>query len=206
MDIISRWVTQIIVFLLLAIIIDLLIPATSMKKYIKLVVGLILMLIFLKPIFYLFTIDLQSELSPSLESLYEGEMSLEMMEDLTKMQKVDIETVQAAYILEEMAFQLKDLAQEPLLENYHVEITNIEFSFFTDQEISFEGLEEVIVYLDEFSGKDGIVSEIDEVNIQTEKNDDYVENDQDEEIKLLLQEVWEFQNKELTIKWKGGTS
>lgn len=206
MDIISRWVTQIIVFLLLAIIIDLLIPATSMKKYIKLVVGLILMLIFLKPIFYLFTIDLQSELSPSLESLYEGEMSLEMMEDLTKMQKVDIETVQAAYILEEMAFQLKDLAQEPLLENYHVEITNIEFSFFTEQEISFEGLEEVIVYLDEFSDKDGIVSEIDEVNIQTEKNDDYVENDQDEEIKLLLQEVWEFQNKELTIKWKGGTS
>jgi len=197
---------QIIVFLLLAIIIDLLVPTTSMKKYIKLVIGLILMLIFLKPIFYLFTIDLQSELSSSLESLYEGDTSVEMMEDLTKVQKVDIETVQAAYILEEMTFQLKDLAAEPLLENYHVEITNIEFVFFAEQEVSFEALEEVIVYLEEFSGKEGIISEIDEVNIQTEKNDDHVENDQDEEIRLLLQEVWEFRNKDLTIKWKGGTS
>src|SRR5690625_1558185 len=206
MDIISSWVMQIIVFLLLAIIIDLLVPTTSMKKYIKLVVGLILMLIFLKPIFYLFTIDLQSELSPSLESLYEGEMSLEMMEDLTKMQKVDIETVQAAYILEEMAFQLKDLAQEPLLENYHVEITNIEFSFFTEQEISFEGLEEVIVYLDESNHRAGIVNEIEEVNIGAKSKKENIENIQEENIKRLLQEVWELHHKNLSIIWEGGTS
>lgn len=206
MDMISRWVTEIIVFLLLAIIIDLLIPATAMKKYIKLVIGLILMLIFLKPVFYIFTIDLPSELSASLENLYQGEVSVEMMEDLTKLQKVDIEDAQAAYILEEMIFQLKDLAKEPLLENYHVEITNIEFLFSTELEINFEGLEEVIVYLAEFSDREGIVSEIDEVNIQVRESEKRVESEQDEEIKWLLQDVWELQSKDLTIKWEGGTS
>lgn len=206
MDLISRWVTQIIVFLLLAIIVDLLIPKTSMRKYIKLVIGLILMLIFLKPVFYLFTIDFQAELSSSLESLYEGDLSLEKIEDLTNIQKIDIETVQAAYILEEMIFQLKDLAREPLLENYHVEITNIEFKFFTEQEISFEGLEEVIVYLDESNDRAGIVNEIEEVNIGAKSKKENIENIQEENIKRLLQEVWELHQKNLSIIWEGGTS
>lgn len=206
MDLISRWVAQIIVFLLLAIIVDLLIPATSMKKYIKLVIGLILMLIFLQPIFYLFSLDFQSELSSSLDNLYEGETSVEKIEDLTNVQKVDIETVQAAYILKEMTFQLQDLAREPLLENYHVEITNIEFVFVNDQEISFEGLEEVIVYLDESNSKNGVVNEIEEVNINTGKDEEHMEHDQEEDIRLLLQEIWELHHKELSIIWEGGTS
>jgi len=206
MDLISRWVTQIIVFLLLAIIVDLLIPATSMKRYIKLVIGLIFMLIFLKPIFYLFTIDIQDELSSSLENLYEGDMSVEMMEDLTNMQKVDIETVQAAYILEEMINELKILAKEPLLENYHVEISDIEFVFFTEQEMSFDNLKKVIVYLDESKGENGIVSEIEKVSIGTEDNKETMEENQEEDIKLLLQEVWEIHPQNLSIIWEGGTS
>lgn len=205
MDLISQWVTQIIVFLLLAIIVDLLIPTTSMKKYIKLVIGLIFMLIFLKPIFYLFTIDIQDELSSSLENLYEGDMSVEMMEDLTNMQKVDIETVQAAYILEEMINELKVLAKEPL-KDYHVEISDIEFVFLTGQEMSFDNLEEVIVYLDEFKGENGIVSEIEKVNIGTEDNKETMEEKQEENIKLLLQEVWEIHPQILSIIWEGGTS
>ena len=57
MNLLVQWVTQILIFLLLATIIDLLIPNTSMKKYIKLVVGLIFLLIFLQPLFYLVTVD-----------------------------------------------------------------------------------------------------------------------------------------------------
>jgi stage III sporulation protein AF len=206
MDIISHWVTQIIVFLLLAIIIDLLIPATSMRRYIKLVIGLILMLIFLKPIFYLFSIDFQSELTSSVEKLYDGEVSIEMMEDLTKDKIIDIETTQDAYILEEMAFQLKDLAREPLEEDYHVEILDIDFLFSTEQGVNFEGLEEVIVYLREFDHNEGFVSIIDEVKIQTGEMKEAKENDQEKEIRLLLQDVWELRDKNLTIKWEGGTS
>src|SRR5690625_1589930 len=164
------------------------------------------MLIFLKPIFYLFTIDIQDELSSSLDSLYEGDLSVEIMEDLTNVQKVDIETVQAAYILEEMINELKALAKEPLLENYHVEISDIEFVFLTEQEMSFDHLEEVIVYLDESKGENGTVIEIEKVTISTEKNKETMEENQEEDIKLLLQEVWEIHPHNLSIIWKGGTS
>lgn len=206
MDLISKWVMQIIVFLLLAIIVDLLIPTTSMRKYIKLVIGLIFMLIFLKPVFHLFTIDVQGELTSTLDNLYKGELSVEKIEELTNMQKVDIEHVQAAYILEEMVFELKDIAKEPLLENYQMEITNIEFVFSSEQEMNFDHLEEVIVYLHESTGKNSVVNEIEQININSERNAEDIKKDQEEDIKLLLQKIWEINPQNLSILWEGGTS
>src|SRR5690625_7052688 len=86
-DMLTQSVTQIIVFILLASIIDLIIPATAMKKYVNLVIGLILILIFLKPVFYLFDINIQQSLETSISQLYEEEMGEENIENLTKMQK-----------------------------------------------------------------------------------------------------------------------
>ena len=206
MDIIIKWVTQIIIFLLLATIIDLLIPATSMKKYIKLVVGLILMLILLKPIFFMFSIDFQSELESAFTELYEEGNDVETIEYLTKMQKVDIQASQDAYILKEMAFQLKTLAKEPLLENHHAEILDIQFLFSTEQTPSLEELEEMIVYLSESDQEEGVVSTINEVIIGPDRSVESVEHDDNEQIKKMLQEIWELHDIELTIHWEGGTS
>lgn len=69
MDIVINWVTQIILFIVLATIIDLLIPTSSMNKYIKLVVGLILILILLKPIFYVLNIDMETALNKSFQQV-----------------------------------------------------------------------------------------------------------------------------------------
>uniref|UniRef100_UPI0018E19CA6 stage III sporulation protein AF n=1 Tax=Virgibacillus massiliensis TaxID=1462526 RepID=UPI0018E19CA6 len=106
--------TQIILFLLLAAIIDLFIPSGSMKKYIKLVVGLILILILLKPIFFLFNIDIISALEASIDRVEEGRIEEESMENLIESQKNEIDGTQDAYILEQMAVQLNDLAEQPL--------------------------------------------------------------------------------------------
>lgn len=206
MDIIIHWVTQIIIFLLLAAIIDLLIPKNSMKKYVKLVIGLILMLIFLKPLFYLFHFDIKNDLESSLTQLYEGETSDDSIENLIKMEKTDIQASQRAYILEQMANQLKAIANTPLIENHQVEIASIDFLFSSEQELSYEHLEEVIVYLQEPNESKGAVTEIDEVIIFS---DDEVEMDHEldiDNIKSLLKELWEIRDKRLTIKWGGGTS
>lgn len=206
MDIISQWVTQIIVFLLLAVIIDLLIPKTSMKKYIKLVMGLILMLIFLKPVFFLFSVDFQSELVSSFEQIYEGDDNGIMIESLTKEQKIDIQASQAAYILEEMTIQLKNVAEEPLLTEFHAKITDIDFLFLAETNISFENLEEIIVYLDESDGREGSIRTIEEIIIGQDQSTEIIEDDQNEDIKLLLQKIWELDDKKITIKQEGGTS
>src|SRR5699024_5445059 len=129
-----EWIEQIIVFILLATIIDLIIPANAMKKYIKLVVGLILILIFLRPVFFLFDINIQQSLETSFSKLSRETSGGENMKNLIKMQKREIEDSQDAYILEEMAVQLKDLAKDPLKEEYQAKIANIDFAFSDEQD------------------------------------------------------------------------
>jgi stage III sporulation protein AF len=206
MDTLIEWVTQIILFIILATIIDLLIPATSMKKYIKLVVGLILILILLKPIFYLFNIDIEKAVESSIQSTLNKDINNDSLGNLIKFQKKEIETTQDAYILEQMAVQLKDLANDSLSEEYQVEITNIEFLFAAEQEITYENLNEVIVHLSELENGEGAVSVVEDVVINT---DNPVQNEgsiNEQGIITTLENIWEFNDKEISLNWEGGSS
>ncbi|MFD1038450.1 stage III sporulation protein AF [Virgibacillus byunsanensis] len=205
MDILIQWITQIIIFVLLATIIDLLVPATAMKKYVKLVVGLILILIFLKPLFFLFDFNVQQALEASYEQLNLEQATELNTENLIELQKNEIQASQNAYIEEQMTVQLKDLAKGPLLKEFDAEIADIDYLFITETDLTYEGLEEVIVYLQESENGEGAVSVVDDVVINTDEPQ-VLEDEQDvEEIKALLENVWEFNNKKLTVLWEGGT-
>ena len=199
------WVTQIIVFVLLAAVIDLLIPDNGMKKYVKLTVGLIMILIFLKPIFYLFQFDMPVALEQSYTELFVGENGTESLENLIKIQKREIEDSQDAYILEQMTIQLTELANVPLRDEHQAEITDIRFLFTSGTEVNFENLEEVVVFVREANGRQGDIAEIDEVIINTEEKQVTEKQDVDE-IKQLLHDVWELSDKTITVKWEGGTN
>src|SRR5690625_4645268 len=190
MDFIMDWITQIIIFVLLATIIDLLIPTGSMKKYIKLVVGLILLLILLKPVFYIFQIDIQQELESALSANDTTNVE-NSMENLVDFQKKEIETRQDAYILEQMAVQLIEIAKDPLYEEYQLEINNIDFRFSNEavsQELNFESLDEVIVYMEQAKDGEGAVNAVEDVVIDTEDPLKKEEMEDYEEIELLLRE------------------
>lgn len=204
MDAITQWVTQIIVFLLVAAIIDLLIPKNAMKKYIKLVIGIILMLIFLRPIFFLFSIDIQNDLESNLNKLFQENKDDESIEYLTEFQKREIQASTDAYILEQMSTQLVSLAQEQLLEAFHAEIVDIQFQFLTEDEITYDDLEEIIVFLRPGNDQEHVVTMIDEVIIL---GDDPIEKPyEDDGIKDLLRNLWELEDIKLSIKWEGGLS
>ncbi|MEW9677501.1 stage III sporulation protein AF [Lentibacillus sp. L22] len=204
MDLLINWVTQIVIFLIIALIIDLLIPATAMKKYIKLVVGLILILIFLKPVFYLFNMNIDQSLDTAFSKLSREEVKQDSMKNSIEKQKKEIQAGQRAYILEEMAVQLKDLAKDRLKDEYQAEIVNIDFQFKPDEEPAYENLEEVIVYLGQMEDEEeGAVQTVDNIDINT---DAPVEDDEQDvqEIKHLLHDVWEINDEKLTIIWKEG--
>lgn len=57
MSFLTEWITSIILFILFAIVIDLLLPNSSMQKYAKMVVSLLLIIVMLNPIFALFRAD-----------------------------------------------------------------------------------------------------------------------------------------------------
>ncbi len=66
----TTWITNIVLFILLATIINLLLPNSSFQKYTKLVVGLLLMLIIITPVFQIFKVDVNQMLkSLSLSSI-----------------------------------------------------------------------------------------------------------------------------------------
>ncbi|MFU0791502.1 stage III sporulation protein AF [Virgibacillus proomii] len=207
MEIVIQWVTQIIIFILLATVIDLLIPASSFKKYIKLVVGFILILILLKPIFFLFQIDVQHALEASISKLDRNSQQVESMENLIESQKNEIEGTQDAYILEQMAVQLKQIAKEPLKEGFQTEIKDIEFRFTHQGENTFENLDEVIVYLTESNNDgEGAVRVVDDVVIYSDSPNTSKEDKKLQEIEAVLNEVWEMDKKKLILQWEGGPS
>ena len=204
MEFLTEWITQIIIFILLATIIDLLIPNLATKKYIKLVVGLILILILLTPIFTLFKLDIEGALNQTYSELFEQEGTNDIVKDSIEMQKNEIELTQDAYILEEMVVQLKTLANESLREHHQAEITDIFFEFHDQSPLSYEGLEEVIVYLQKVGDEEGTIQTVEEVVINTDAEEEAA--DDNESIIQLLRESWELTDKKITVHWEGGTS
>lgn len=205
MDVLGQWITQIIIFILLATIIDLITPTSAMKKYIKLVVGLILILIFLRPVISLFDLDIKESMETSFSTLVQESGNPENMKNLIEMQKKEIQESQHAYILEEMAVQLKEIANTPLIENFYVKISDIDFNFDGEKELAYENLTKVTVYLKqaEIEGGEGsVVAEVEDIAINTDQPIAQAENKNTEQIKEMLADVWEIEDKELTIVWE----
>lgn len=208
MDLLMDWVTQIVIFLILAAIIDLLMPNNAMKKYIQFVAGLILILIFLKPVLSVFDININETIEASLRQTLQSTEMMEDMDGLIKIKKSEIESSQDAYILEEMAVQLKKIGEEPLAEKHQAAIIDVQFKFNESGKTEFESLEEIIVYLAESEEKEGAVDDVADVVIDTEQTRKKPETDElnDEEIKETLREVWEIDDINLTIIQEGGAA
>ncbi|WP_249664883.1 stage III sporulation protein AF [Virgibacillus pantothenticus] len=200
------WVTQIILFILLATIIDLVIPATSMKKYIKLVVGFILILILLKPLFFIFQIDVQRALKTSLSGVLQEINQNDALDKSIETQKNEIEDTQDAYILEQMAVQLKEIAKEPLQDKFQAEITDIQFRFADEREKTYENLDEVIVYVNESKDGEGAVRIVDDVVIDLDSPEQSREDNKLQDIEAMLNDLWEIEQKKLLLQWEGGRS
>src|SRR5690625_724432 len=118
MAMINDWVAEIIVLILLASIIDLLIPNHVYKKYVQLVIGLIILLIFLKPLFYFFNYDIVQNIQSSLASLQENAEQNEYVKK--DMKQKEVQSGQDAYILKHMTEQLIQIAKYPLIDQHEI--------------------------------------------------------------------------------------
>ena len=108
------WIKQIVLFILIGTILEMLLPNSSLKKYVHFVFGLLLLLVLAKPIFYLFQTDItheikliEEEMEPNIRTAQQTKFSMEK-------QKEDIQAEQAAYIWNELAEKLKDEANDTL--------------------------------------------------------------------------------------------
>lgn len=84
MHFLTEWIMNIIVFILLAMIVDMLLPSSAMKKYTKLVTGLLLIAIILTPVLKIFSQDFDSLMAQVSAKSIVNKSKVENLIDLKK--------------------------------------------------------------------------------------------------------------------------
>lgn len=203
MEFLIEWVTNIILFILLATVIDMLLPNTSLQKYTKMVTGLLLIAIILTPIFKLISKDFETVMAQIPTFQDSGEKN---MENLIEMQKKEIQASNHAYILETMAVQLEKGVEEELMEQFGLEIAKIELTTKNDSQESFpDNLEMVTVLLKQPETSVTTVEAIQPVSITTDTplpSKDPTE--ESEKIAAFLSKQWNVTEKTIDVSVEGG--
>jgi stage III sporulation protein AF len=203
MEFLIEWVTNIILFILLATVIDMLLPNTSLQKYTKMVTGLLLIAIILTPIFKLISKDFETVMAQIPTFQDSGEKN---MENLIELQKKEIQASNHAYILETMAVQLEKGVEEELMEQFGLEISKIELTTKNDSQESFpDNLEMVTVRLRQPETTVTTVEAIQPVSITTDTplpSKDPTE--ESEKIAEFLSQQWNVTEKAIEVSVEGG--
>ncbi|QHS22724.1 stage III sporulation protein AF [Virgibacillus sp. MSP4-1] len=200
MSYIQDWVTEIIIFILIAMIVDLLMPQSSMQKYVRFAVGMILVLIFLQPLFHVFNANPSKFLQNELLS---GSNESEQLEKEIENQKIDIQASQRAYILNQIAQQLKTIAEEELIKKYGVMIQDIKFTFpDQSEEVNWENIKMLSVAIERSEETEN--QEIREVDVDIDEKPATEEKLPIEDIKNDLSSFWEISKDKISIIGEGG--
>lgn len=134
----GEWLSSIVVVVLLAIVVELVLPNSKMLRYSRLVVGLILMLTMLNPILQIFQSDFQDKLTASF-SLWEKELasserSMPSIDDITKEAEHLKEVRQEAAVDMTRASLEQAILQELKTKTEaKVQAVNLEFGWSTPQ-------------------------------------------------------------------------
>lgn len=206
MQMLIDWIMQIVIFMLIGTIVQFLLPKNTLKKYVNIVIGLLLLLILTKPLLYLFSIPLPTTFDYLERSLFSDEMYVEKTEREISVQKNDIENEQAAYIWNEAKEELIAKAETPLQSKYNVDVIDITF----EKALSEHDESKVIVHvaLENNVAKD-TSSNIEPIEISTLQPKNEAKEDESlaktERIVNELATIWEIDPQLIQLKWERGT-
>ncbi|AFQ58389.1 MULTISPECIES: stage III sporulation protein AF [Bacillaceae] len=202
MSFLTEWLTTIVLFILFAIVIDMLLPSSSMQKYAKMVVSLLLIVVMLTPIFKLFKTD------PEVIFEYltkNGQSESADIKNQINSKKIEIQASQRAYILEEMAVQLKKKAEERFShDEYKVGRIKLTAGEKVDSE---EDIKTISVYMAPSSEK--TVQTVAPVHIDTDHayvTKEAAEQKEAKQIQTQLADIWEIGSEKITVHMEGGES
>ncbi|ARV99352.1 Stage III sporulation protein AF [Bacillus subtilis] len=202
MSFLTEWLTTIVLFILFAIVIDMLLPSSSMQKYAKMVVSLLLIVVMLTPIFKLFKTD------PEIIFEYltkNGQSESADIKNQINSKKIEIQASQRAYILEEMAVQLKKKAEERFShDEYKVGRIKLTAGEKVDSE---EDIKTISVYMAPSSEK--TVQTVAPVHIDTDHayvTKEAAEQKEAKQIQTQLADIWEIGSEKITVHMEGGES
>ena len=190
MSILTEWVTNIIVFILFAIILDMLLPSSTMQKYTKLVVGLLLIAVFITPILSIFNKNFTGDIQEKI--LQSNTWSNPKVENSFESKKREIEETQQAYILEHMAVQLKTEAEKELMDQSNYAIEDIKITLLDKKgEMNVENIETIQVFVAEHQESSSeSVQPVEKIEIMIDDNETDVKEIPSSELSAILSTIW----------------
>ena len=191
MSFIAGWISNIIIFVLLATVIDMLLPNSAFQKYAKMVIGLLLIAVIITPIIGLFHTDFDRILSEA-TSEFKDQQRQEDLGNLTEKKKKEIQAAQGAYILEQIGSELRSEVEEELIEDYHMKISSIDVGVHEGENPSQETLEHIRILLEETEGdgEETAIEAVAKITIDTGESTAGTEEKDSAAIKEFLADRW----------------
>ncbi|MFP3124477.1 stage III sporulation protein AF [Ectobacillus funiculus] len=206
MEFVTEWVRNIIIFLLLATVLHMILPRSSMQKYVKFVVSLLLIVLILSPLFQLLKADVPELIDKLSRQPYgtDGEI-----ENLIDKKKTEIQASQRAYILEQMAVQMEKEVAQKLQDEYGVTIANLHLVVPEDKQdvTSQQDIQSVSVTVsEEEPQRSGAVEAVKPIEVDTSTPyESRIDNDASQDIQKFLAQEWQLQKSKVQVHTEGGT-
>lgn len=195
-------------FILLAVIVELLLPETSLQKYVKMVIGLLLIAIILSPIFKLFTEDFNAILEGATNAIEND--GANNIENSYENQKIEIQVQQNAYILEQTAVQLEESIEKELMDQFNYKVDAIQLEV-DEQFTSGDQIDDVIsnlstihISLTMAAGDHEAVDKVEAVSINLSEQTEVRQEEVDENITHFFAEAWGVNEEMISITIERG--
>ncbi|MGI8316181.1 stage III sporulation protein AF [Halobacillus mangrovi] len=196
MNVFTEWITRIVLFLLLAMVADALLPSGLMKKYARLVMSILLLLIFLGPLLQVLKVD-PNQLLKSAEYSMDQQVDTLALDESIEKKKNEIVEGQDAYKLEQVTQALAKEMEEPLKQDLHLQLVNLDMSFL-NKPYQMETLDKLVVTLSPVKEK----APVDEVNISIMDKPSSEENKEDEEVRDWIADHLDLNKDQIEIRWE----
>jgi stage III sporulation protein AF len=214
MQAITHWITQIILIIMFAMILELLLPNDSFNRYVKMVIGLVLIVALLSPIMQVFHTPVET-----IFSQFSGLSNKDPIKNSINEQKREIESETRAYISKQMAVQMKSSVKGELRDRYGLIIQTLDLKLNPNQPNS--PIEHVSVTLGQAqtttpsagSQSKAIRVTVDPVEpVTVNVNNDQSSNGsssehltkQEKAVQSFLSNTWNISADQLTVRLKGG--
>ncbi|WP_165820757.1 stage III sporulation protein AF [Pueribacillus theae] len=201
MQALSEWVGNIVILILIAVIMDMLVPNNSLHQYVKMVIGLLLILLLLSPLLSIFSSD-KDKIFESIK--FEQAISENVFEKKMNHKKNEIQATQDAYIEEQMAVQMKNQVEEELMEQYEVSVEKIRINFKEKSDRTYENILGLQVFLT--TNKENQVKNVEPVEVVTigeEQSFTLKERGKTNEIRKFLAKQWGIDEEKVTVEMAG---
>ncbi|KIL75260.1 stage III sporulation protein AF [Bacillus badius] len=158
MAFLTDWLENVIAFLLLAAVMDLLMPSNRFQQYAKVVIGLLLLFVMLQPLWKILSVNIEEELSNWTERTITNQQTATAVDS----KKSGLESAKQVFILEQSEQQLKSLAENELKQRFHKQIMDINLQVKEWKDSMPEHIEHIDVYVASLSagGEESYVQEV----------------------------------------------